>query len=323
MREQQGEIWIVVDSGAFGWQRRMLNQMPAQAKARGEVDLSYANTEEYFQYRDHYIEFIKQIKDKVLWYANLDVIGSAELSRRNLEYMRAHGLDPLQIWHSGTEPEYLNLALRETDYLAIGGIADPYKRKADLEWLFHTYLCDPDYGYPLVQTHGFGMTSPRIVPALPWFSVDSSSWAQAGAYGKIYVPQGSPVEGYRYHKPPLIVRVSNETSYRSDHIDNLLQPERNHVLECIEANGFTLASLSDDLTARQQWNGLYYTELGVATDVWVYLAGGFEAIGNPEVEASVRQSILRRGWVYCRMVSFYDYPKIKKIITLGEGAEDD
>jgi hypothetical protein len=63
-------------------------------------------------------------------------------------------------------------------------------------------------GRPVVKTHGFAVTSFRLMNLWEWHSVDSASWKIAAALGNIYIPQRSGNKKYDYSLPPMVVGMS-------------------------------------------------------------------------------------------------------------------
>ena len=73
---------------------------------------------------EDYIEYIKEHKDYIDVYANLDVIGSAEGTWENQRKMEAAGSSPLPVYHVNEPLKYLDMCM-EYDYFAVGGMAKP------------------------------------------------------------------------------------------------------------------------------------------------------------------------------------------------------
>lgn len=122
---------------------------------------------------DEYISFISQTKD--LWdvVAGLDIIGNAEASRKNLEYMESKGLNPLPTFHFNSPEKELRRLIKKYDYIALGGLVPIARQRSTMvKWL--------DYCFSIVKTetkvHGFGVNSVHIMKRYPFYSVDASSW---------------------------------------------------------------------------------------------------------------------------------------------------
>ena len=54
------------------------------------------------------------------------------------------------------------------------------------------------------------MTAHVLLSRYPWYSVDSASWAKAGAFGRIYVPRQTNGE-YNFLADPYTLNVSCES----------------------------------------------------------------------------------------------------------------
>jgi hypothetical protein len=169
-----------------------------------------------------YIVFVKQVKDHVWCYVNLDVIpgsidrvrsleeveASAAKSYENLERMRDAGLRPLPVFHQGESFSWLEKMIEDgEEYIGIS-TAKNQPNPVQERWLdqFFTAITD-NKGRPIVKIHGFGSAHVSLLKRLPWKSVDSAGWIIAAAYGKMYVPcytNGKP----DYLADPLLVTIS-------------------------------------------------------------------------------------------------------------------
>lgn len=192
---------------------------------------------------DEYIEFIRNHLEYIDVYAVLDDLEDAEVSYKNWEYMRRKGLKPLPVFHAHAPKKYLEIYIRETNYIAIGAIAkmSTIDRLRHLDGLWDYYLTDKD-GYPIVKTHGFGLTSLTIMSRYPWYSVDSTSWILMAAYGSIYVPRF--VGGkWQYDSTPLGIVVSNMSPSIKDegrHFTTLSKRGQEVVLSYLSLKGYCL-----------------------------------------------------------------------------------
>src|SRR2546430_10094160 len=152
---------VFLDSGAFS------------AFTRGEtIDLGA------------YCDYIKRYKHLLTVYSNLDVIGSAEGTLKNHQRMEREGLSPLPVFHTKEDWKYLDLYLSRYPYIALGGMVPylvPGKRQMLMKWLLRCFKM----AQGKAVYHGFGCTVWEIMKALPWYSVDSSSWGTGFRFGKI------------------------------------------------------------------------------------------------------------------------------------------
>lgn len=169
-----------------------------------------------------YIKFVKQVKQHIWRYVNLDVIpgsidrvrtreeveASAAKSYQNLERMRDAGLRPLPVFHQGESFSWLEKMIADGEkYIGIS-TAKNQPNPVQERWLdqFFTAITD-SRGRPIIKVHGFGSAHVSLLKRLPWHSVDSAGWTIAAAYGKMYVPRyidGRP----DYIQDPLLVTIS-------------------------------------------------------------------------------------------------------------------
>src|SRR5262245_58194099 len=150
-----------------------------------------------------YIAFVKEVKDSVQTYLNLDAIpGSkdrrrtrkdaetaAEQSRRNLKAMKDAGLRPLPVFHQGERVDWLKQMLKDAeDYIAISTNKNqPDDDEREFLDLTFSVLCD-EKGWPLVRVHGLGVAHVDLLRRFPFASVDATSWQTPARFGKVYVP---------------------------------------------------------------------------------------------------------------------------------------
>jgi hypothetical protein len=218
---KKNKVNLFLDSGAFS------------AKTQGvEIDIK------------EYISFIKQNKDIITVYANLDVIGNPDASLKNLHIMEKAGLYPLPVFHYGEDPEkYLVPLLLKYKYIALGGLvigATP-KLISWLDTIFKKYLTDKA-GMPIVKVHGFGLTNFVSLLRYPWYSVDSTSWVITGRVGSIFIPILRNNE-WVYSKPPLKIAVSTKSpslKNAGQHIDTLSPRQKNVLLFYLKEHDFVL-----------------------------------------------------------------------------------
>jgi hypothetical protein len=127
---------------------------------------------------DEYIKFCKETDAE--FYAVLDVIGSAQGTLKNQEYMEDNGVNPVPCFHYGDDWKYLEHYCENYDFVALGGMV-PIPTKKLIGWLDSIFS-----KYPKHKFHGFGLTTTRLVNRYPWFSVDSSSWIMGGKTGALF-----------------------------------------------------------------------------------------------------------------------------------------
>lgn len=218
----KNQVNIFLDSGAFSaWSKGV------------EIDIQ------------EYIKFIKEHKQYLEVYANLDVIGDAEKTLQNQKIMEEAGLNPLPCFHVGEDFKYLRYYVEKYDYIALGGlVGKDHNQKEKASWLdqiFGEVICDAK-GFPKIKVHGYGLTSLRFMLRYPWYSVDSTSWVVTGRLGAIYVPQ-SRSGVWEYLKESWKVDISTRSPSKKQvgtHIENFTSSQRKVILRYIEEKGYKL-----------------------------------------------------------------------------------
>lgn len=140
-------------------------------------------------------EFIRRHSAYVshVYVVNLDVIpgrqGEIPTTRQvedaakegwaNMVEMEKAGLTPLHIFHQGEDFKWLDQISKRHRYIGISPSNDAGLKEKDL-WLRSVYSMIRARN----MTHGFAVTSKRLMAAYPWYSVDSTSWLAPGIYGK-------------------------------------------------------------------------------------------------------------------------------------------
>lgn len=253
---------IFLDSGAPTLYNQLARKKTDNAtymgtflKDRKNDDYSWLEKEEYLLYREEYIEYIKQHRDDLEVYPNLDIINNPEETWKNQKYLESKGLSPIPVWHFGSDISFLKRLLREGyTYIGIGGLVpNPYTiLRPALDELFGKYLCGRD-GMPIVKIHGFAATSIKMMCRYPWFSVDSSSWIKYAAYGWILIPQ--KVKGkFKYSEQPHLVNFSSKSprkSVKGKHYDNISSVIKSQFDEYIEMYGFEMGKSRFEFDAKK------------------------------------------------------------------------
>lgn len=138
---------------------------------------------------DSFAAWVSRWRGSLAWVASLDAIGDAKGSWRNYRTLRdTYGLDVVPTVHYGAEPKVLDRYVADgVDFIGLGGMV-PYKAEIDrlLRWcvLMFRYARDK---HPQLRFHGWGVTSPRMVVNLPWYSVDSSKVRTSCRYGLLHL----------------------------------------------------------------------------------------------------------------------------------------
>lgn len=225
---------LFIDSGAHSlYSREVINK----AHASG---YKYYDSPEFWTYVDEYCNWIKKRINSIDYYANVDVIFDPERSWKVLKYMEnEHGLKPIPVIHFGTDLKWFDKHLNAGyEYLGIGGLGQEATRDIYMKWAdkVFDFLCPRPTRLPLIRTHGFAMTSFRLMTRYPFWSVDSASWSKAGGYGKIYVPHKRGGK-FTFDVDPYMIAISTSSptiKKKGTHVANLSKQEAIIVKEWLE-----------------------------------------------------------------------------------------
>lgn len=109
---------------------------------------------------------------------SLDVIGDHVASMKNTEYLWAHGVECIPVYHTGEPWSVLEGYARNFPRIAVGGMGGltPKAKRQFAEQVFAR-------AWP-ARIHGLAVGGRDDVLAFPWFSADAASWAlQPRGYG--------------------------------------------------------------------------------------------------------------------------------------------
>jgi len=133
---------------------------------------------------DHYIEYIKKNRQYLHIYACLDVIGDAEGTMKNLRYMESKGVNPLPVFHNGSDFKFLEEIVEKYDHFALGGLVplarDRVRMDAHLNKCFRIITKKFKETGKMPKVHGFGINSFRLWMKYPFHSTDATSWLHGG-----------------------------------------------------------------------------------------------------------------------------------------------
>lgn len=140
---------------------------------------------------DKYAAFSKANINAIGTVVNLDSINpgdplaGAELSMRNFRYLRdQHGIKSMPVFHVRENIRYLYTMIEEADYIGLAVRSSTKGESAVFDWYNSIWpLITDNNGFPLNRFHAFGDTSFRSLLQYPWYSADSSTWAQMASRG--------------------------------------------------------------------------------------------------------------------------------------------
>lgn len=234
---------VFVDSGAHSLYTREVMSKGFRADNYG-----FYESDAFWQYVDEYAAFIKENKESIRTYVNVDVIFNNEMSWKVQKYLEdQHGLNPLPVFHSGKDQhKWLMKYLDNYDYIGMGGLG---QQSTKSQWMrnmgdpvFSTICKAPDF-LPSHKIHGFAMTSPSLLAAYPWYSVDSTSWIQFGKFGMVIIPRKKNGK-YQYKEAPYIACVSSRPGKKGStaHIDNFVDMHQDYFADYFAESGHVMGS---------------------------------------------------------------------------------
>lgn len=228
---------------------------------------------------DAYIAFCQKYPD-ISYYVNLDVLpgkpgdlsalrdkaANEEACKQGwLNYLKMIDNLPMKkvipVYHRGDSVKWLHKYLNHgCKYMGISpGARNPVGIKA--KWMTGSKMFGDDVlsvglknilfdnaDRPVVKTHGFGITSVRLMNVWEWYSIDSSTWQVAAVTGSIYIPQRTGTTHHDYSKQPMRVGTSpksgniRDLSRQQTHLKHLSGRTLKRVTDYVEEAGSTLGS---------------------------------------------------------------------------------
>ena len=242
-----------LDSGSF----TLWTEANKWAKEHGKSVWDFYETPEHWDYMDAYVAFIKQYAQGIDLYANVDVIPNPELTWRNQQYLESKGLTPVPVVHFKTHLKWLQHYIDNGyDLIALGGLVGSTSQDGCRAWIDRCFemVCDGPKRLPKVKVHGFGVTSFPLLFRYPWYSVDSTTWIQIGAYGAILLPRLRNGQ-FVFDKQPFIVGISKDSPSRKvihRHYSNMRQEEQKVVRRWLDQCGLPLGKNNPDGTVKEE-----------------------------------------------------------------------
>lgn len=179
--------WRVLISFAlfrkFDWWQEQVDSVPGRFEVFADSGAFSAWTQGLDLGVDDYIRWVFENKHHLVGYANLDVRGDLDKTKVHQQAMEAAGLTPVPVFHAGDPFIELERLIERYPYIALGGVAGikQITHKPLVRWLIQCFKL----ARGKAVFHGFGITGWRVLKAFPWYSCDSTSWAQGMRYGQI------------------------------------------------------------------------------------------------------------------------------------------
>lgn len=155
------KISLFLDSGAHSLYTKEL------IKKQHSESYSFYESDDFIKYVDEYAAFIKKYKRYIDVYVNVDVIFNPEKSYDIQRYLEdKHDLKPLPVVHFGSDLKWVEFYIdRGYDYIGLGGLGQEVTRNQYINWADRVFelICDTPKRLPKVKTHGFAMTSLKLM----------------------------------------------------------------------------------------------------------------------------------------------------------------
>ena len=318
------DIHLFIDSGAHTYQND-----PKYL----ELDVEY--WEEHLQ---KYLSWVERNKDYIFGIASFDfenVVGPEKVDEWNKKYLEPFmlrtGIPVCFVWHQNSLHDW-EYYCKRYPYIGFSSVNtegesidfNEYKEKLKVAEKHNALV------------HGFGMTRTSILPQLPFYTVDSTSWKSGFRYGQIAIWNGKKVQmfGKDDWNTKIFPVISSypDIQLDTDKIFEYYEPEvlRCNVYAYIKAEEF----ICDRLKSLTYWKKARVTKVDLSNlppdffptqdelsshsfDVAKYAA---KMNINPEYEEA--QNLVHDATVFCnwdnpdytKSVSWYNAPEQEDII---------
>jgi hypothetical protein len=181
-KETVSQVSLILDSGAFSaWKSGSIVDIKKYCQFITKIKNSYS-----------FLEFNPVNLDKIPSSPGVPatpemVSESALVGIDNALTIKEHsGVDPIEVYHQGEHMDFLYKMAerRENAYIGVSPANDVSAgRRA--QWLDQVFgEIEKRYGWT-VRTHGFGVTSFKLMRNYPWYSVDSATFSFMAGYGMV------------------------------------------------------------------------------------------------------------------------------------------
>lgn len=177
------QIHLFIDSGAYTY----INDPKYQ-----EYDIT--RWEEHIQ---GYLKWAEMNKRYIFAFANLDIenfLGGEQIKKWNREYfepfMLRTGIPVCFVWHENSTSETFEQYCQRYPYVGITAVNDE-SSGTDIQYFKEKLYIAEKYNTVL---HGMGMTRTSMLPQLPFYTVDSTSWKTGMRYGVIPAWDGKMIK---------------------------------------------------------------------------------------------------------------------------------
>jgi hypothetical protein len=127
-------------------------------------------------------------------------------------------------------------------------------------------------GKSIVDFHGLGVTSIKLVKRYPWFSVDSARWRRVSGYGKLLLPYIKNNDFYWDQLDEIFISDDPRAKQYNSHWNNMTPNHQNKIKSIMGNYGFNLDEMKIDHTYRCCWNAFYFGKVQEKLNKRIFLA---------------------------------------------------
>ncbi|MGE3805267.1 MAG: hypothetical protein AB7K24_11400 [Gemmataceae bacterium] len=227
----------------------------------GAHSLHNQPADDFSAYVDQYSDFVIRHKDKLDYYANVDVIFDPIKTWEVQQYLEGKGLKPVPVIHANTDIKWAEKYLKAGyKFIALGGLGQDVRAEDWARWAetsgVYQLLVDAK-----VKLHAFAFTAWALSKRFPMWSVDSTTWMEVAKNGSIIVPNkfGSR---FSFELPWEQVLVSDEPNARADqHFDKLGYFKQELVSEWLNRIHMTVDDVRNSYEQRAKANVLFFAQM--------------------------------------------------------------
>lgn len=234
----ENKVGIAMDSGVVSYRGYMKAQMKAGA------DLSKLPSVEEFI--EAYVAYVKANQKHWDFYLSVDMMPQAEDAFKWHTKVEKMGINPVPVFHGDVGVEWLQRYLdKGQNYIALGGFylirRGPAAKRAYMDAIFN-WAAKKN-----ARFHGLGATTPSMLLAYDYYSVDSSWWTRTAGYGSIM--RFDPIKE-RMSILHISPRYSNARGQEFKMNPRAMEGLRKELKE----EGYDLEVLQNDFTERHIYN---------------------------------------------------------------------
>lgn len=197
---------------------------------------------------ESYVAYVKKYSKQWDFYVNFDYVKECPVIWEMQKHLETLGIKPIPVYHGDSSEDWFKRYC-ESGYKLIGIGSIPRDRFRDKRFYYDTvFNIAEKHG---VLLHGLGQTSLSMMFMYPWYSVDSSYWVKAAAFGKIvYIdPLRNTI---------ACMHVSDRQSTYKGSYNTLPASVQKIVRQQVNKHGFDFQKVRTNLSERLVYNGYMF-----------------------------------------------------------------